>query len=233
MSTSAPQFSLRSLFQRFVPAAAPAPVSLASAPAHPGPKVSAESFASPMVVTQKSGARLSNRFPDAELRNHRGETRRFRSDLVSGQKVLIGFIYTRCEGVCPRTLENMKQIYTQLQAEMGHGTRMLCLTVDVRRDTVADLKAYAETHGLADKPGWEFLVGSEEDTLALRRALGAYELDPEIDRDFRQHSGLFIMGNDRTNRWMGLASGNPSEIVLRTFARVTREGPLLKSKRHA
>jgi len=239
MSNSASEFSLRSLWQRLV-ASPPTPPMPPTPPAAPAVSVKSstsrpagDSFASPLVVEPKSGAKMSSRFPDAVLRNHRGETRRFRSDLVSGQKLLIGFIYTRCEGICPRTVASLKRIHAQLRQEMGQGTRLLCLTVDARRDTVADLRAYAEAQGVADLPGWEFLVGSEEDTLAIRRALGAYDLDPEVDRDFRQHSGLFIMGNDRTNRWMGLASGNPAEIVLRTFKRVTREGPLVHPRNRA
>ncbi len=239
MTNSAPQYSLRTLLKRIgqqrpeAPTAPATPAAPSAIPPRPNAGGTAESCASPMVVKQSAASRISSRFPDAVLKNHRGETRRFRSELVAGQKLLIGFIYTRCEGVCPRTMENMKRIYAQLEAEMGQGTRLLCLTVDTRRDTVADLKAYAETHGVADRPGWEFLVGSEEDTQALRRALGAFERDPELDRDFRQHSGLFIMGNDRTNRWMGLAAGNPPEIVLRTFSRVTREGPLVKARNRA
>jgi hypothetical protein len=81
-------------------------------------------------------------------------------------------------------------------------------------------------------PGWDFVVaGNEDDTVALRKATGAYEIDPVLDRNLSQHSGMLTFGNDRTNRWMGLGAGSDPEIIAKSFIRTTREGAIARLSR--
>lgn len=184
--------------------------------------------ASPFVNRGIAVQRRSERFPDVTVTNHRGERKRFRSGLVDGRKVILGFIYTRCEGICPRTTHNMRRVYELLEDEFESGLQMISLSLDPKRDTVEDLARYARENR-ADLPGWDFVVaGSEEETVALRKATGAYELDPALDRDLSQHSGLLTFGNDRTNRWMGLGAGSDPEIIAKSFIRATREGAIAR-----
>lgn len=168
--------------------------------------------------------RVSDRFPDCALQNHRGEKRRFRTDLVRDQRVLISFIYTRCEGICPRTMAGLREAYEQLKREKNSSFRMLSITVDPKRDTVADLMDYAVDNWVSDLPDWELLVGSEADTLAIRQALGAAEKDPAKREELKSHSGLVIFGNDRTNRWNAIPAGVAPIHIAQAFQRITREG---------
>jgi len=187
--------------------------------------------ASPIVNRGIEVQRRSERFPDVWVTNQRGERKRFRSDLVNGKKVILGFIYTRCEGICPLTTHNMRRVYELLEDEFEAGLQMISLSLDPARDTVRDLAQYAEEHRV-NLPGWDFVVaGNEEDTVALRKATGAYELDPALDRNLSQHSGLLTFGSDRTNRWMGLGAGSDPEIIAKSFIRATREGAIARLSR--
>jgi len=187
--------------------------------------------ASPLVNRGIEVQRRSERFPDVWVTNQRGERKRFRSDLVNGKKVILGFIYTRCEGICPRTTHNMRRVYELLEEEFETGLQMISLSLDPARDTVHDLAQYAEEHRV-NLPGWDFVVaGNEDDTVALRKATGAYEIDPVLDRNLSQHSGMLTFGNDRTNRWMGLGAGSDPEIIAKSFIRTTREGAIARLSR--
>lgn len=210
---------------------APAPATSPAQPASTETRRSMARNASPFVNRGMAVQRRSERIPDVWVTNQRGERKRFRTDLVAGKKVMLGFIYTRCEGICPVTTHNMRRVHELLEDEFGSGLQMISLSLDPKRDTVKDLAGYARQHR-AELPGWDFVVAAnEQDTTALRRAVGAYEIDPALDQDITQHSGVLIFGNDRTDRWMGLGAGSEPEIIAKSFIRTTREGAIARLSR--
>lgn len=54
---------------------------------------------SPWEEEARDTGRMSDRFPNIELRTHRGDTVRFYDDLVRNRCVLVNFMYTRCDGI--------------------------------------------------------------------------------------------------------------------------------------
>ncbi len=168
--------------------------------------------------------RVSDRFPDCELINHHGAKRRFRTDLVKGQRVMISFMYTRCEGICGRAMSGLLDVYQQLKRENAPPFRIVSLSVDPKRDTVQDLMDYAAGNGITKLPEWELVVASESDTLAIRKALRAVESDPKKPDDLKSHSGLITFGNDRTDRWNSIPSGVSPIHIAHAFQRITRDG---------
>ena len=166
--------------------------------------------------------RASRRMPDCLVRSHRDETLRFVSDLLSDQRVLLGFIYTRCDGICPTTTRNMAATYRILKERNSAPFRIISLSVDPVRDNADDLARYAARYGLADIPEWHFVVAGVQETLAIRKALRLVDPDPKRDGDLNNHSGLLVMGNDRTNRWGGMPSGAEPSQIAGTFDRIAR-----------
>jgi protein SCO1/2 len=73
------------------------------------------------------------------------------------------------------------------------------LTLKPKEDTVPVLAEYAQKHGL--KPGWSLLTGKPEDVDLLRRTLGFYDSNPELDRDTSNHIGIVRYGNEPLMRW--------------------------------
>ena len=170
--------------------------------------------------------RVSDRFPDVTMTNHRGQAMRFRSDMVSDQKVIIGFVYTRCDGICPVTTEHMAKVHAMLTEELKGQFRMISMSVDPARDTVEDLMMYATDMGVAQHHNWDFVVGSEADTESIRQTLRLQDPDVTADGRLRNHSGMIIFGNDRTNRWSAIPAGTRPAHIAHSFLRITRDGSL-------
>jgi protein SCO1 len=87
--------------------------------------------------------------------------------------VLLAFIFTTCNGVCPLISQQMSLLQVGLKREQLFGERanMLSVTVDPANDTSDVLAAYAQSVH-ADLAGWRFLRESVEKT---KPVLAAYD----------------------------------------------------------
>lgn len=63
-----------------------------------------------------------------------------------GHILLVYFGYTHCPDVCPLTLSRIKTVLTKL-GEEAKAVRVLFVSVDPKRDTLPELKQYAEFFG--------------------------------------------------------------------------------------
>ncbi len=152
----------------------------------------------------RRGARRkqSDKFSNIVLYTQHGKRVRFYDDLVKDKIVLINLMYTDCPKICPVNSARLAEIYELLEPRMGRDITMLSISIDPKVDTPERLKRYWKAFG--SKPGWLFLTGDYDEIDRLRRELGVYDLDPVIDADKTQHSGIITIGNDRTNRWTAL-----------------------------
>lgn len=173
---------------------------------------------------------MSAALPAVILRNHRDEPRRLREDLVAGQRVLLSFLYTRCEEACPRTVEQLREVYHRLRAREAGAFRFLTLSVDPAHDTPERLLRYAVRRGVAGLPEWEFLTGEPADVAAVLRAWRAVEpVEPGGVDDPGSHTGMVLLGNDATHRWSAIAAGAGPELIANLFLRVARPGSFAAS----
>lgn len=166
--------------------------------------------------------RTSRRFPDCVVRGHLDSSYRLVSDLIADQRVMIGLIYTRCDGICPTTTRNMLAARKILEQRGQAPFRMITLSIDPERDTPDDLHRYAARNTAAQFDNWQFVVASPADTLALRSSLRLIDPNPERDRKLNNHSGVLIFGNDTTNRWGGIPSGAEPIHIANLFERTAR-----------
>lgn len=92
-----------------------------------------------------------------------------------GKVTLLYFGYTYCPDVCPTTLSNLSRIVRSLGPD-AKSVRVLFVTVDPNRDTLAALKQYAD----AFAPAVDTLRGTPNEIAALaRRYRVAYSVKPE------------------------------------------------------
>jgi protein SCO1/2 len=80
---------------------------------------------------------------------------------LRGKVVLVSFIYTTCNGVCPVTTQSLRGVQNSLQTARLWGTSVefVSITLDPKRDTPDALSRYARAQG-ADDSAWHFLTGS-------------------------------------------------------------------------
>jgi protein SCO1/2 len=164
----------------------------------------------------------SDKFSDIVLYNQHGKPVRFYADLVKDKTVIINLMYSGCGDTCPANSAELAKINDVLGSRMGRDIVMLSVSIDPFADTPARLKEYWQAFG--EKPGWLFLTGKPGDIDRLRHEFGAYDLDPAIDRDPSQHSGVITVGNDRTDRWTALPLLMNRPQLVGTILRMSRDG---------
>jgi protein SCO1/2 len=156
--------------------------------------------------------------PNFVLRTQAGRPVRFYDDLIKGKTVVVSFMFTSCNTICPLTSANLLKVRKALGDHVGRDVFFYSLTLDPATDTAAVLDKYAKKIGAG--PGWTFLTGKPDDLEALRRTLGLFDPDPKVDADKTQHGALIVYGNDAAGRWSVLPSLWDPERIATAVRRV-------------
>lgn len=165
------------------------------------------------------------RFPNVTVTNHRGATMRFRDTFVDGRALVVSGIYTRCRGSCPGTSLAMEELRETLTPVFGERLTFLSFTLEPLVDTPTELAKYAAIYR-ADGPAatgrcdWQFLTGEPSALDELRRGLGFFDLNPQVDSDLTQHAALLLFGNSTADRWASLPSNLRPGLLIETIRRV-------------
>lgn len=177
------------------------------------------------LVAQARSARPARRsamadyFPNVVLETHDGRKVRFYDDLVRGKLVAFNMMYAICEGICPASTANLKQVQQALGPRVGKDIFLYSITLRPAFDNPAALRDYIRYHGL--QPGWTFLTGRPEDVELIRRKLGFVGDDAATDADIGQHTGMLRVGNDRLDRWTMTPALGSHRQILRTILELT------------
>ena len=137
--------------------------------------------------------------PNVELTTHEGKKVRFYDDLVKDKIVVINFMYAECTGICPGITANLMNVHKILGDRIGRDIFMYSVTLRPDQDKPKDLNHYVQMHGI--KPGWQFLTGKPRDIELLRRSLGFYDGNEELDKDRTNHIGMVRYGNEARQWW--------------------------------
>jgi protein SCO1/2 len=152
--------------------------------------------------------------PGFELTNQQG--RKFGRTALDGHVWVADFIYTNCEGPCPRMSSHMHA----LQARVDGDVKLVSFSVDPARDTPDALEQYGKKFG-ADDSRWTFLTGDSKTLNMLDHdAFKLGELGVNMD-----HSTRFVLV-DRKGRirgYYGIAEGDPVARLAIDAARLEKE----------
>jgi protein SCO1 len=131
--------------------------------------------------------------PNLPVVTHEGKTLRFYDDLIKGKIVVINFIYTSCQDVCPIATARLAQVEEKLGDKVGRDLFFISMTVDPEHDTPERLNDYAKAFGTG--PGWAFVTGKPEDIRAINYKLG------ERSSKLSEHRNEIVLGNDPDGQW--------------------------------
>ena len=108
-------------------------------------------------------ARLANIGPAPRTVLVDSEEKPFDLATLKGKVVVVSFVFTTCNGVCPLTTQAQSRVQKTLQEAKlwGKSVEFVSITLDPKRDTPHVLRAYSHRFG-ADLPGWHFLTGPPE-----------------------------------------------------------------------
>src|SRR5215216_393935 len=131
--------------------------------------------------------------PNLPVVTHEGKTLRFYDDLIKGKIVVINFIYTSCQDICPIATARLAQVEEKLGEKVGRDLFFISMTVDPEHDTPERLNEYAKAFGTG--PGWLFVTGKPEDIRAINYKLG------ERSSKLSEHRNEIVLGNDPDGQW--------------------------------
>ncbi len=133
---------------------------------------------------------------------------------LRGKIWVADFIFTNCAGTCPIMTTAMTDIQQMALAENLDEVRLVSITVDPERDSLAVLQRFADGYG-ALKDRWYFLTGdgaaiqqlaNKGFLLSAAASTGAAAEEPII------HSNRFVLV-DRQGRIRGYYDGTDEESV--------------------
>ena len=128
---------------------------------------------------------------DAPMQDQTGAERHLKSDVIGQKIVVVDFIFTSCQTICPVTTALLSQAHGQLSDIPPETLAFVSLSVDARVDTPERLAAFAEKHD-AD---WTFLTGDKPVMDEALTWLNAYATNPE------NHAAMILIGDASTGRF--------------------------------
>jgi protein SCO1 len=148
-----------------------------------------------------------NYVPNLLVQTQDGKTVRFYDDLIKGKIVIISFIYTSCQDICPLTTARLAQVEDKLGDAAGRDIFLISLSVDPEHDTPARLKEFSEAFSAG--PGWTFVTGKPEDMRAILYKFG------DRSTKLSEHRNEIVLGNDVTGLWQrDSAFGDLNRLVI-------------------
>jgi len=115
---------------------------------------------------------ISVSLPGADLKNRRSESVRLAELLATDKTVLLNFVFTSCNAICPIMSSSFSGLRTLTGPERDD-YRLISISIDPEYDTPDRLTEYATRHR-ADDGDWHFLTGAHRDIVRVQRAFDAY-----------------------------------------------------------
>ena len=146
-------------------------------------------------------------FTDTVVVDQDGRQRRFYTDLLEGNVVVINAFHTNCTSTVPVMTATLRALQRNL-ASRAKEFNILSMSVDPT-DDAARAKAFAVKYEAG--PGWYFVTGEKANMAEVLKKLGMYVENKE------DHSTVIIVGNMRTGLWKkayGLAKAEDIEAVV-------------------
>jgi protein SCO1 len=122
---------------------------------------------------------------DAPMLDQTGAERQLKSDVIGSRIVVVDFIFTSCQTICPVTTALLSQAKGKLADIPEDELVFVSLSVDSRVDTPERLAAFAAAHD-AD---WTFLTGEKPVMDEALTWLNAYATNPE------NHAAMILIGD--------------------------------------
>jgi len=138
--------------------------------------------------------RVRQRIPDVTLLDQTGKGVRFYSDLVHGKVVVVQFIFTSCNLICPMLGSSFSRLQAALGGRLGKEVYLISITTDPTNDTPARLDAWGARFGA--RPGWTLVTGGADQIDRLLIALTGSAAG------LTEHSPAILIINDRNGAWI-------------------------------
>ncbi len=104
---------------------------------------------------------------------------------------VVDFFFTHCPTICPKMTKQMKRIHDEYLNNSD--VAFLSHSIDVKNDTVARLKWYAESVGINKADKWHFVTGDKDEIYEIADDYFSIALEDEEAAGGFDHSGRLIL----------------------------------------
>jgi protein SCO1/2 len=154
-------------------------------------KAAADDHAGHTMAAGTSHSMESYKLPDVRVTRNDGKRMTLAEALDDGRPVMLNFIYTSCNAICPVT----SQVFVEVRERLGSDRdkiNMVSISIDPEQDTPKRLTAYAKRFGSSGT--WAHYTSSSADAIEIQRAFGAWRGDKM---------------NHQATTWLRTAPGKP------------------------
>ncbi|MBK7581644.1 MAG: SCO family protein [Myxococcales bacterium] len=144
-------------------------------------------------------------------------------DTFAGHPVVVSMFYGSCPYACPTLIRDVKRIIDALPPRDRGRVRVLLVSFDPSRDTVAELKQLAERHRV--EPGvWRLARTSDDEVRDLAAVLGIkYKKLP--DGEFNHQSVITVLDAGGVPRFRQDGLGDPPDHAARALGALASRPP--------
>lgn len=140
---------------------------------------------------------------DQPMLDQYGHVRHLKSDIAGSRIIVVDFIFTSCQTICPVTTALMAAGHSRLADVSPDDLAFVSMSVDSRVDTSERLLAFASRHNA----GWTFLTGEKPVMDEALTWLNAYATNPE------DHTAMIVIGDTATGEFSRIY-GLPDPAVI-------------------
>jgi len=150
--------------------------------------------------------------PDFALTDHEG--RRVDRESLRGAIWVADFIFTRCDGSCPKMTNRMFHLQSQLREWEAKSpdvakVKLITVSVDPERDDVATLSEYARFHHA--EPRWRFLTGDRK--VIQNLGFSGFKVSTVEVREMHSRRFLLVDGASRVRGYYAVIDDDgPGEL---------------------
>jgi len=139
-----------------------------------------------------------NFLPNILLVNENNKIIKF-SSLIKDKTVVLNMFYSNCEKKCIPLGKHMKKVNLLLSNLLKtNAIEFISLTLDSKNDNIEDLNNFKNKVYSNNCHNWHFYTGNYKDIEYLRYKLNMYNPDPKLDKIKSNHSGSFMIFNQKT-----------------------------------
>jgi protein SCO1 len=95
-------------------------------------------------------------------------------ELSDGRVVVLSFIYTTCNAICPMTSQTIAKLQGKLGADIAK-VHLVSISIDPEQDTPDRLANYASKFRAGKS--WDYYTGVEDASISVQKSLDAYRGD--------------------------------------------------------
>jgi protein SCO1/2 len=152
--------------------------------------------------------------PDVKLVREDGKTVSLSDELNDGHPVVMNFVFTTCQAICPVT----SKVFSQLQDKLGSNpdkVHLVSISIDPEHDTPPVLRTYAKKYGAGKD--WQFYTGTVAASIATQKAFDVYRGDK------MNHIPVTLLRTAHGKHWVRIEGFASADQLLHEFNELVAE----------